>query len=92
MLFRKRYDRALQRMHEKNNEYLHGTAADRPEEPDPEAELAEAEQKAREFHQEEKLELEKGDIAAMILSAMLVFGPILLILSGILAAAWILLN
>ena len=92
MLFRKRYDRALQRMHEKNNEYLHGADADRTEGPDPEAELAEAEQKAREFHQGEKLELEKGDIAAMILAAMLVFGPILLILSGILAAAWILLN
>ena len=40
----------------------------------------------------EKPELEKGDLTAMILSAMLVFGPIFLVLGGILAAAWVLLR
>lgn len=56
---------------------------------DPSAE--EAEEKAEEFHREEN-KLEKGDIPAMILSAFLVFGPIFLVLGGILALAWIFLH
>ena len=56
---------------------------------DPNAE--EAEEKAEEFHREEN-KLEKGDIPAMILSAFLVFGPIFLVLGGILALAWIFLH
>ena len=36
--------------------------------------------------------LEKGDVPAMILSALLVFGPVFLILFGILALAWIFLH
>ncbi len=51
----------------------------------------EAEEKAEEFHREEN-KLEKGDIPAMILSALLVFGPIFLVLGGILALAWIFLH
>ena len=51
----------------------------------------EAEGKAEEFHREEN-KLEKGDIPAMILSAILVFGPIFLVLGGILALAWIFLH
>ena len=54
-------------------------------------EREEGERKAREFHKEE-LGLEKGDIPALILSAMLVFGPIFLILGGILVLAWIFLH
>ena len=54
-------------------------------------EREEGERKAQEFHKEE-LGLEKGDIPALILSAMLVFGPIFLILGGILVLAWIFLH
>ena len=54
-------------------------------------EMEEGERKAKEFHKEE-LGLEKGDIPALILSAMLVFGPIFLILGGILVLAWIFLH
>ena len=54
-------------------------------------EREEGERKAKEFHKEE-LGLEKGDIPALILSAMLVFGPIFLILGGILVLAWIFLH
>ena len=54
-------------------------------------EREEGERKAKEFHKEE-VGLEKGDIPALILSAMLVFGPIFLILGGILVLAWIFLH
>ncbi len=54
-------------------------------------EREEGERKAQEFHKEE-VGLEKGDIPALILSAMLVFGPIFLILGGILVLAWIFLH
>ena len=54
-------------------------------------EREEGERKAMEFHKEE-VGLEKGDIPALILSAMLVFGPIFLILGGILVLAWIFLH
>ncbi|MBO4406444.1 MAG: hypothetical protein J5849_01980 [Clostridia bacterium] len=39
-----------------------------------------------------KENLEKGDLPAMIISAFLVFGPVFLILGGILALAWIFLH
>lgn len=45
------------------------------------------EEKAAAFHEEEA-KLEKGDVPAMILSAMLVFGPIFLILIAIVVFAW----
>ena len=41
---------------------------------------------------EEKLELEKGDMLAIILSAFLTFGPILLILGAGIAAVWFFLH
>lgn len=93
MLFRKKYDRGMQLMQEKNREYLDSMAksGDSAAEIE-EEELIEAERKAREFHKEDKLDLEKGDLAAMILSAFLVFGPIFLVLGGLLAAAWIYLH
>ena len=62
------------------------------DEEDP-ADLAEAEKRAEEFHRDEdKMPLEKGDIPAMILSALMVFGPIFLILLGILLLAMIFLH
>ena len=93
MLFRKKYDRALELMEEKNRAYLESMTERGDSAMEIEAEeLAEAERKAREFHEGEKLELEKGDLPAMILSALLVFGPIILVLCGILAVAWIYLH
>ncbi len=40
----------------------------------------------------EPVKLEKGDVPAMILAGILVFGPIFLVLFGILALAWIFLH
>ena len=93
MLFRKKYNRGLQVMQEKNREYLdsmreQGDSAIEIEN----EELAEAEKKARAFREENDLGLEKGDLPAIILSAFLVFGPIFLVLGGILAVAWIYLH
>ena len=39
-----------------------------------------------------KIELEKGDLPAMILSAMIVFGPVILILAALVVIAWIFLH
>ena len=41
---------------------------------------------------QEKLPLEKGDVPAMIISALLVFGPVFLILIVIVVLAWIFLK
>ncbi|MCR4906471.1 MAG: hypothetical protein K6A33_10365 [Clostridiales bacterium] len=54
--------------------------------------IEDGERKAREFHREENVPLEKGDVSAMILSALLVFGPIFLVLAGIIALAWFFLH
>ena len=62
--------------------------------PDPEEterEVKEGERKAKEFHAEE-LELEKGDVPALILSALLVFGPIFLLLGAVVVLAWFFLH
>ena len=48
--------------------------------------------KERERPDEKKIELEKGDLPAMILSAMLVFGPVILILAALVVIAWIFLH
>lgn len=48
--------------------------------------------KERERPDEKKIELEKGDLPAMILSAMLVFGPVILILAALVIIAWIFLH
>lgn len=95
MLFRHKIDRGLEIMREKNRRYLDSVNAGNREVPEtlsPEEELADAERKAQEFHKEEKLELEKGDMLAIILSAFLTFGPILLILGAGIAAAWLFLH
>lgn len=55
--------------------------------------IEEARKQAEAFHKEnQKMDLEKGDLPALIISAFLVFGPILLILGAILAVAWIFLH
>ena len=60
---------------------------------DPGDDLKEARQKAKEFHaQDDPIKLEKGDIPAMIISAILVFGPIFLVLFGLLTLAWFFLH
>ncbi len=95
MLFRRKIDRGLEIMREKNRQYLDSVNAGNREIPEmrlQEEELAEAERKAQEFHKEEKLELEKGDMLAIILSAFLTFGPILLILGAGIAAVWFFLH
>ena len=95
MLFRRKIDRGLEIMREKNRQYLDSVNAGNRETPEmrlQEEELAEAERKAQEFHKEEKLELEKGDMLAIILSAFLTFGPILLILGAGIAAVWFFLH
>lgn len=40
----------------------------------------------------DRIELEKGDVPAMIIAAILVFGPVFLVLFAILALAWLLLH
>ena len=54
-------------------------------------ELREAERKAEAFHAEEN-KLEKGDLPAMFLSAIIVFGPIFLVLIGLFFLAWLFLH
>ncbi|MBO7403965.1 MAG: hypothetical protein J6V24_03300 [Clostridia bacterium] len=54
--------------------------------------VEDGERKAREFHKDDKLPLEKGDVPALILSALLVFGPIILVMIGIVVLAWFFLH
>ncbi len=98
MLFRKKYERGMEVMKDKNREYLdsmrelgnedHSKQSSQLFEDD----YAQAEKKAREFHKEDKLELEKGDLPAIIISAFLTFAPVILVLGGILAVAWVFLH
>ena len=89
----------LRRAEEKLRAYreANGTNPDAPIPdglPDPdriERERKEGERKAKEFHAE-KLELEKGDVPALIISALLVFGPIFLVLGAVVVLAWFFLH
>lgn len=76
MLFKRKYDRGVEVMKDKNREYLEEQGIE-PVAPEKE---------------QEKIELEKGDLPAMIISALAVFGPIFLVLGGLVAAAWIFLS
>ena len=103
----KRMNEAFDIMRERNRRYLEEQKKKDGENPDKAAEspaespaesqtelqteLEEAEEKARAFHEEE-IKLEKGDVPAMILSAILVFGPIFLVLIGLMILAWVLLH
>lgn len=76
MIFQSKIDRAMQWLTDKNKSaevHDHDETSDAPF--DPRAEwLAE---------QESEMKLEKGDISAIIISALLVFGPVLLVLVAI---------
>lgn len=54
----------------------------------------EAERRAEEYRKRNKegVKLEKGDLPAMIIAAFLVFGPVFLVLFGILFLAWFFLH
>jgi hypothetical protein len=54
----------------------------------------EAERRAEEYRQRNEggVKLEKGDLPAMIIAAFLVFGPVFLVLFGILFLAWLFLH
>jgi hypothetical protein len=54
----------------------------------------EAEHRAEEYRKknEDSVKLEKGDLPAMIIAALLVFGPVFLVLFGILFLAWLFLH
>ena len=59
---------------------------------DPSSEDLSPEEKAAAFHEKEQLKLEKGDLPAMILSAIMVFGPVFLVLIAILVLVGIFLH
>ena len=46
------------------------------------------EEKAEAFHRDDEIKLEKGDLPALILSALMVFGPVFLVLIAIVVLAW----
>lgn len=76
MLFKRKYDRGMEAMQDKNREYLESQGIEfTPHE-----------------KEQEKIELEKGDLTAMIISALAVFGPIFLVLGGLIAVAWVFLH
>ncbi len=81
MIFQSKIDRAMKWLNEKN----HPIDSEAPDafdaSIDPKAEWL-AEQK------EEKVVLEKGDLLAIILSALLVFGPVFLVFATIAAIAY----
>ena len=100
MLFDKKVKRDMEVMQERNRRYLEAMEQTEPsdneqfcEDTQKAEDIREAMTKAKAYRQQnEDLGLEKGDVFALILSALLVFGPILLILVLLLTLAWILLH
>ena len=100
MLFDKKVKRDMEVMQERNRRYLEAMEQTEPsdneqfcEDTQKAEDIREAMTKAKAYRQQnEDLGLEKGDVFALILSALLVFGPILLILALLLTLAWILLH
>ena len=100
MLFDKKVKRDMDVMQERNRRYLEAMEQTEPsdneqfcEDTQKAEDIREAMTKAKAYRQQnEDLGLEKGDVFALILSALLVFGPILLILALLLTLAWILLH
>ena len=103
----KKIDKAFDAMRESNRLYLEDMKnKDAPDDQpgdgsvsetgtanaDADSEIKEAVSKADQFHKKEKLELEKGDLPALVISAMLVFGPVFLILGIGVVLAWFLLH
>lgn len=74
LFFQKKHDRAMEIMNEKNRDYLKSQGFD----PD-------AKDEENKF---DPSTMEKGDLPAIIISAFLVFGPIILILGIILVLAF----
>lgn len=100
MLFDKKVKRDMEVMQERNRRYLEAMEQTEPSDNEQLSEdtqnaedIREAMTKAKAYRrQNEDLGLEKGDVFALIFSALLVFGPILLILVLLLTLAWILLH
>lgn len=100
MLFDKKVKRDMEVMQERNRRYLEAMEQTEPsdneqfcEDTQKAEDIREAMTKAKAYRQQnEDLGLEKGDVFALIFSALLVFGPILLILALLLTLAWILLH
>ena len=74
MMFQKKIDRAMEWLKEKNNPKQNN------EEGYPENSLDLDSKDELQTQENSNIELEKGDIPAIIISALLVFGPIILIL------------
>lgn len=95
MLFDKKVKRGMDVMNERNRQYLDGLSdhTDRDEASSEEETPAQTRAHEEEYHRlNDEPGLEKGDIPALILSALLVFGPIILILVLLLTLAWVLLH
>ena len=96
--------RAMDVMKERNRRYLESQKApadsekqgETPADPEKDAENRAPEltddmtpeEKAEAFHRDDEIKLEKGDLPALILSALMVFGPIFLVLIAIVVLAW----
>ena len=92
MLFDKKVKRDMEVMNERNKRYLESRESG-VENDDADETYQNAMARAEEYRrQNDDAGLEKGDIPALILSALLVFGPIILVLAALLALAWILLS
>lgn len=92
MLFSRRTKKSMDIMNERNRDFLEKYKEQETDSAANETELKEAEEKAEEYRKNNDMGLEKGDMPALIISAFLVFGPIFLVLGGLLALAWIFLH
>ena len=95
MFFNKHKKQAFEIMNERNRQYLEKMKAEgkTPEQPEGEdLTPEEAQRRLEEYKKENDPGLEKGDVPALILSALLVFGPIFLVLIGLMVLAWVLLH
>jgi len=84
MLLQRKIDRAMNWLKEKNNLEKSNSEDYSNKLPDDNSDLYSFDPKAEWKAQEENIKLEKGDIPALIISALIVFGPIFLVLIGIL--------
>lgn len=86
MLFRKKYNRGMEIMRRKNEEYL------KKQDPSLFSEEEGEEEDPKENKKFDSSQLEKNDLKAIIISAFLVFGPIILIMMAVLVLVWFLLH
>lgn len=100
MIFDRKIKRGMEVMNERNRRYLDSMNESGQDDVTSEngaqtsdQELAQALERQKEYHrQNDDMSLEKGDIPAMIISAFIVFAPIILVLAALLALAWVLLS